>query len=95
MITAKQKYAWAFEKDPKVEKTACLTIQELVNEANFWLTIHSCILYGLMEGELPNAERCLHYLELGERFGVKPDKDYISPGFVTAPTNKAQVPAKH
>lgn len=76
-MTAKDKYPWAFQKDEKVEHLPCLTMQELVNPAEFFLCLHSAILYGFIEGELPDAEKCEHYIELGKHYGVMPVKGYV------------------
>lgn len=71
------KYKWLFEPEEiKGDPIQSLTIQELVNLSWFLLKIHSAILYGFLEGDLPNAERCEYYLELGKHYGVKPDDNY-------------------
>lgn len=84
MSTARAKllYPWAFEKEPKEEKTTYLTLQEVMNISTFYLKIHSCILYGLLEGELPNAEKCLHYINMGKRHGLVADEDYCPIDFI-------------
>lgn len=56
-------------------------MQFVVNEASFWLYVHSAILYGFMEGELPNQEVCIQWLECGKQIGVIPSENYISPEF--------------
>lgn len=60
-----------------------IPLQTGVNEAEFWLMIHSCILYGLMSGDANNikVENCKKVLKNGERHGIFPQKGYISPEF--------------
>lgn len=49
---------WAFQKEEKTEKETYLEWQELVNISWFLIKLHSAILYGLIEGELPDVDRC-------------------------------------
>lgn len=77
-----KRYPWLFEPEEAVQKEKYLSIQEVVDMSNFYLKLHSAILYGLIEGELPNQERCLHYLELGKRHGVSPDDNFIPDEFL-------------
>lgn len=73
---------WYSNPEPKLKPLPCLSLQEVVNISEFYLKVHSCILYGLIEGELPDQEKCLHYLEIGKRYGLTSDKDYIPPDFI-------------
>jgi len=61
-----------------------IPLQTGVNEAEFWLIIHSCILYGLMKGDANNinVEQCQKILERGKKFGILPQKGYVSPDFI-------------
>ena len=73
----RQKYPYLAEPDVDIP------LQTGVNEAEFWLMVHSCILYGLMEGDAENInpDQCIKVLERGKKFGILPQKGYISPEF--------------
>lgn len=58
-------------------------LQDVVSSADFWLHIHSAILYGLMTGDAESidVDKCLRYVGLGKKHGVFPEKGYICPEF--------------
>lgn len=72
-----RKHKWAFQKEPKPEKETYMELQDLVNLSWFLIKLHSAILYGLMEGELPDVDRCNFYVEKGKRLGLEPDDNYL------------------
>ncbi len=52
--------------------------QEAVDMAEFYLTLESARMYGLVVGGPDvNSERCLDILERGKAKGVKPSPEYI------------------
>lgn len=59
-------------------------LQYVVNCSEFWLGIHSAILYGLMDGVLPNADVCLQWIECGKQAGIFPEQGFIPPDFKIA-----------
>lgn len=73
----REKYPYLAEPDVDIP------LQIGVNEAEFWLCIHSCILYGLMSGDPDNinVDQCIKVLARGKKFGILPEKGYISPEF--------------
>lgn len=83
-MSSKNKYwsnNWAFEKEPKIEHQPCLSLQEVVDMSNFYLKIYSAILYGLLTGPEVNADKCMHYIELGKKYSITPNENYFPPDF--------------
>lgn len=74
---------WYKDPEERPEKLRCLDIHQLANESNFWLKIHSSILYGLLTGPLPDFENNMRLLEKCKKLGAVPDENYISPLFLT------------
>lgn len=74
-MNTKQKYKWAFEKEPKVEPIRCMELQELVDLSEAVLYVHSSLLYGLITGDpIPDDQfyNAVKYKEMGERLKVLP-----------------------
>lgn len=58
------------KRGPKRRPKTAAEWQEVVNQAKFMLSLDSCRQYGLLEG-VPtiNSDRCVYYLEEGQRLG--------------------------